>query len=721
MHWLQQVDTALFRFLNQTLANPVLDWLMPWASGNDLFGPAVVMLGIGLLWKGGTRGRLFVLTLLLALLVTDPLVVNNLKKLVDRDRPFLVLEQVRCLAGKGGSGSFPSAHAANWFAAAAVALLYYRRSWRFMVPLAGVVALSRVYNGVHFPSDVLAGALIGAGSGFGTVWLMHTTWGTLGRHWFPLWWQQLPSLLLHGAKTPSPARMESLEALRSKQWFRLGCLLIGATLLARLAYIASGTIELSEDEAYYWLWSKEPALSYYSKPPLVAYTIAVGTSVWGDTELGIRFFSPVIAAGIGLLLLRFFSREFSARAGVMLILMLLAVPLLGVGSILMTIDPLSVTFWTAAMLAGWRAIQPRVALKEWMWVGLWMGLGLFSKYVAFLQWLCWAAVFIFMRDSRAHLRRAGPYVAILIQALFLVPVLVWNQQHDWITVTHVSESTQVASQWKPSLRYLNDFFFSELALLNPFWFIAAWGAGLGLWLRPSRDPRQVYFFCMGAPLFLALLLYSLKARILPNWVAPSIVPLLVLTVSFWRPRWAEGSKLVRGWGTAGILFGLVMVLILHNTDLIERITGKPLLPRLDPLRRVRAWETTAQAVGQARETLLQEGKPVFIIGHHYGLTSQLSFYLPESRAALEAGSRLVYCLSTDKPENQFFFWPGYESRTGENALFVVDFSPKNPQPVQPPATLVSAFDSIRDLGMQPILYEGRELRWIQLFECRGLH
>ena len=71
------------------------------------------------------------------------------------------------------------------------------------------------------------------------------------------------------------------------------------------AYIGSGKIELSEDEAYQWLWSKHPALSYYSKPPLIAYTQFLGTHLWGDTEFGVRFFSPVIAAVLSLLVLRF--------------------------------------------------------------------------------------------------------------------------------------------------------------------------------------------------------------------------------------------------------------------------------------------------------------------------------------------------------------------------------------------------------------------------------
>ena len=70
-----------------------------------------------------------------------------------------------------------------------------------------------------------------------------------------------------------------------------------------------------------------------------------------------RFFAPVIAAVLSLLLLRFFAREVNARAGFFLLLIITATPLMSVGAVLMTVDPLSVLFWTAAMLAGWRAVQ----------------------------------------------------------------------------------------------------------------------------------------------------------------------------------------------------------------------------------------------------------------------------------------------------------------------------------------------------------------------------
>ena len=66
-------------------------------------------------------------------------------------------------ANKGSHNSMPSSHAANWFSATMVLFLFYRKSLWFMLPLALAVSFSRLYNGVHYPSDVLAGAIIGAG------------------------------------------------------------------------------------------------------------------------------------------------------------------------------------------------------------------------------------------------------------------------------------------------------------------------------------------------------------------------------------------------------------------------------------------------------------------------------------------------------------------------------------------------------------------------------
>ncbi|MEK7674648.1 MAG: glycosyltransferase family 39 protein [Verrucomicrobiota bacterium] len=720
MDALAALDIALFRFINLRLSNAFFDWLMPLFAWNRFFVPAVIVLAVVLLWKGGCKARLFVGLMILVVAAGDSVICNSWKEAIGRARPFNDISEARVLVGRGGSGSMPSAHAANWFAAATVAFLYYRKSLWFMLPLAMTVAFSRVYTGVHYPSDVLAGAALGAAYAAGIVWLMNGLWRWGGRRWFPLWWAQRPSIVKpddHNELLPEILGHSALRTPHSaldQHWMRLGYVLILALLLARLGYLAGGKIELSEDEAYQWLWSKHLALSYYSKPPLIAYTQFLGTTLWGDTAFGVRFFAPVIAAVLSFILLRFLALVANVRAGFGLILITTAAPLLAVGATLMTIDPLSVLFWTAAFISGWTAVQ-QDSTRHWLWTGLWMGLGFLSKYTALLQLLCWAVFFVLWRPARGQLLRSGPYLALLVLGLCTLPVLIWNAQHDWITVAHLANRGGLDQTWQPSLRFFWDFLIAEAGLLNPVFFLAALWAALAFWRREKANPLLIYLFSMGAPLFLFYFLYTFRARVQPNWIAPSVLPLLCLMVIYWEKRWREGLRAVKGWFIAGVSLGVAAVVLLHDTNRIGKILGRPLPAAKDPLVRVRGWRETAQVVETARAQLLAEGKPVFLIGSHYGITGLLSFYLPAAQAGVP-GNPLAYYQSSDTPQNQFFFWPGYGSRKGENAVYVQ----KTDAPQPAPARLQKEFASVTDLGIREVSYRGRVLRRIQLFACRNL-
>jgi len=745
MQQLQLIDESLFRFVNQSLANPLFDLLMPHLAGHPAFLPAVALATIVLLWKGGTRGRLFVVFLLLAVILGDTLVLKTLKEAVGRVRPCAALPDAILRIGPGGSGSMPSSHAANWFAATMVAFIYYRRIavW-FLLPMASLVSFSRVYDGVHYPADVIAGAILGAGYAAALVWTADAIWKWAGPRWFLPWWTKLPSFLDPALRVTTPAT-DATEARRDPTvlWLRLGYVVIAVLLVARLGYINSGEIELSEDEAYQWVWSKHLALSYYSKPLLIACTQWLGTHIWGDTELGVRFFSPVIAALLSVLLLRFFAREVNARAGFWLLLTLTATPLMGVGSILMTVDPLLVLFWVAALLAAWKAVQPDGTTRQWAWVGLWIGLGFLSKYTAALQWVCLAIYLAVVPSARVHLRRPGPWLALGITALCTLPVVIWNAQHDWISATHVADNAQLREEWHYRPGYMLDFTLIQFALLNPVFFAATLWALVAFWKRPQQRPLLVFLFCMGAPLFLGHWLYTIRARVHPNWIAASVVPMLCVATVYWDQRWREGSRRARLWLVLGLALGLPVVIVAHKTDVIRKFTGHRLPPQVDPLRRVRGSEATMQIVEAERQRLLQEGKPVFIICDHYGLTGQLSFYHPDARERVRTDP-LVYYQTSEHPDNQFYFWPGYRHhRKGDNAIYVHEIDlPKlrsdwvgpwlrGEGPLtddkdgnvlaSPRATLLDEFEGVEDLGVfRAVDSRGRHYRSVQLFACRNL-
>src|SRR6185503_3747572 len=116
MHWLQTLDTCLFRFINQSLSNPLFDAIMPWLSGNRLFVPLALLGAAIFIWRGGFRALICLLMIVAVIGLGDTFVCNTLKKAVARPRPFKSLPETRLRVGRGGSDSLPSSHAANWFA-----------------------------------------------------------------------------------------------------------------------------------------------------------------------------------------------------------------------------------------------------------------------------------------------------------------------------------------------------------------------------------------------------------------------------------------------------------------------------------------------------------------------------------------------------------------------------------------------------------------------------
>jgi undecaprenyl-diphosphatase len=103
-----------------------------------------------------------VLAVLLAALLADGL----LKSLVDRPRPYVADTTLQTVGARPGSTSFPSGHAAGSVAAALVLAATWRRARAGIWLVAALVAVSRVYLGVHYPTDVVAGALVGWAAGW---------------------------------------------------------------------------------------------------------------------------------------------------------------------------------------------------------------------------------------------------------------------------------------------------------------------------------------------------------------------------------------------------------------------------------------------------------------------------------------------------------------------------------------------------------------------------
>lgn len=162
MEWLLEKDGQLLRWLMERFSHPVLDEMMQFVS--SLGNKGIIWIGIGILLlllgvknKKRRNGGLLVLLSLAANFLACNVI---LKPLVDRTRPYYVLEYTP-LIPPVGDPSFPSGHTAASFAAA-TAIYAINKKWGIAAYLfAAIMGFSRLYLGVHFPTDVLFGAMVG--------------------------------------------------------------------------------------------------------------------------------------------------------------------------------------------------------------------------------------------------------------------------------------------------------------------------------------------------------------------------------------------------------------------------------------------------------------------------------------------------------------------------------------------------------------------------------
>jgi len=158
---LNNIDTQLFIFFNVGLANPVFDWIMPIITLREAWLPVWAGLIIGLSWKGGAKGRWVIGMVILVVALSDQTAANFMKPFFERIRPCNVVEGAHLLVSKKSSFSMPSAHAANFFGVATVFAFFYRKYQWICWTSAVAVAYSRVAIGVHYPFDILVGAMVG--------------------------------------------------------------------------------------------------------------------------------------------------------------------------------------------------------------------------------------------------------------------------------------------------------------------------------------------------------------------------------------------------------------------------------------------------------------------------------------------------------------------------------------------------------------------------------
>jgi 4-amino-4-deoxy-L-arabinose transferase-like glycosyltransferase len=358
------------------------------------------------------------------------------------------------------------------------------------------------------------------------------------------------------------------------------CLAVIAVLTV-VRGIFAAVVPLRVDEAYYWTWSKESALSFLDHPPMVSWCVYFGTLIFGDTNFGVRFSGLLAILTVEVLLadiVWLMTRDWRC----VIFALLLPEATLDYGLLMARVAPdTALTVFALAIV--WALVRLTLSgnPRWWLLAGVFAGLALLSKYSVVLLAPAFVAFLLVPSRRKRQLSSPYPWLAVLIAIVIFSPVLYWNAIHDWASFRFQLDRPAQLQGW--SLKFLGEFVGMQFGLLGPVLFpmILVGTAMFGWRGFRSRDPVAILLsLCAAVPIGF-LLCRSLYARIGDSWPLfawPFAFACAAVNVKHWQQEAPNSYPVRTGPLLAGatILFGtgFVVLTTIYYTALHANYLGK---------------------------------------------------------------------------------------------------------------------------------------------------
>ena len=440
---------------------------------------------------------------------------------------------------------------------------------------------------------------------------------------------------------------ERLEAAPLSRMAQLTIMFILASFAIRL--VCAATLPLSGDEALYWSYSKHLDWGFVDHPVVNPFLIRVGTSLFGDTPIGVRIMPLVLSLPAswavwraGSLLFAYFNADAGPTAALVFNLTIAV----SIGSFIATSDA-SVIVASAFALYFLAKVETTEQGVWWVGAGISIGLGMLSKYTTVFLAAGIVLWILITPQRRKWLLNPFSFAGGLIAIAFFLPVLAWNWKHEWISFVYQAGRTNSHGL---SLRYFDDYIASQAAYLTPPVFI------LGI-LACTKAPALLRYPASTRTLIVSLisptLLYfawhSLHERVEGNW--PEVMyPAFTMAVTMAIISAKAGSSHGRWvrWPRRLLLpFGIGLAAIIYCQALFDILP----LGRKDPVSRELAygWHEIAEDIDNvARENDIER-----LITSDYTTNGWLRFYLSSSVPVTQINERLRWANEPAPPENAF--------------------------------------------------------------------
>ena len=437
----------------------------------------------------------------------------------------------------------------------------------------------------------------------------------------------------------------------------IAAIVIAAMTALRIIY--ASLIDLRTDEAYYWTWSKEHALSFLDHPPMIAWFIRFGTAMFGDTNLGVRF-GGIVAMLVMQLLLADIARRVTRDTRAIVFALLMPEAALYYGLLMAKVAPdVALIPFAVAMIWSLVRLAESNDHRWWLAAGIFGGLSLLSKFTVVMM-LPAVAAFMLVPDWRLRqLRSPYPWLAALIAIVLFSPVLIWNYQHDWASFRF--QAVRATAVHEFSLRTVGDYIGLQWGLVGFVLFpVVLSGLVLTAW-RGYRNREPVAILLSSAVLvpFLYFFWKSLTLRVGDTWpmfmwpvgFAAAAINIAMLPREGW-PGWMIRSTIK--WFNVALATGILFVILVA---LYYLVAPWNFIGRADPIGGEAGYEQLVSRV----EAELQKTGATWIATTDYRTYAMLRWFL---------GDRLPVVEVTERGRFQGFADPGMDRIKDHTGLYV---------------------------------------------------
>ena len=294
-------------------------------------------------------------------------------------------------------------------------------------------------------------------------------------------------------------------------------------LLLKIVALNFTTFNLFGDEAQYWLWSKDIHFGYFSKPPFLSWIIRIYTEILGSSFVSLKllptFVYLLIAWSIFNLLVNSGLNKKDSLAGCLIFLF---IPAVSFSSFIISTDLFLLLFWTLS-LNELIKISREQRLKNFILLGIFVGLGFLSKYAAVYFIICLFILILLDKSFRKVFldNLFGFSLAFLSVFIIIMPNIIWNFNNGWITFSHTSDNANLENIEFDLVRGL-EFLFIQVLMLGP---LLVFGGAFSL-IKKNRLQKILLIFSL--PIIIIVFVEAVIVRANANWAAPALISLFIL-------------------------------------------------------------------------------------------------------------------------------------------------------------------------------------------------